>query len=63
MYEIVLLWGSTVAMGVCFYHVNSLAGWLTIPYLAWATLATALNYTIYKDNKPSIEPAVDEKKK
>lgn len=50
-------------MGMCFYHVNSLAGWLTIPYLAWATLATALNYTIYKDNKPSIEPAVDEKKK
>ena len=50
-------------MGVSFYHVNPLAGYLIIPYLAWTTLATALNYTIYKNNKPSIEPAADEKKK
>lgn len=63
LYEIVLLWGSTAAMGVSFYHVNPFAGYLIIPYLAWTTLATALNYTIYKNNKPSIEPAADEKKK
>ncbi|CAK9809475.1 Translocator protein [Anthophora plagiata] len=62
LYEIVLLWGSTVAMGMAFYNVNPLAGCLIIPYLAWTSLATALNYVIYRDNKPSIEAAPEEKK-
>lgn len=50
LYEIALLWGSTAAVGVAFYQVNSLAGLLIIPYLAWGSLATALNYVIYRDN-------------
>lgn len=62
LYEVILLWGSTVAMGVAFYNVNPLAGCLIIPYLAWNTLAAALNYAIYRDNKPSIEAAADGKK-
>ncbi|XP_017887314.1 translocator protein [Ceratina calcarata] len=61
LYEIVVLWGSTAVLGVAFYNVNPLAGYLIVPYLAWTTLATALNYTIYRDNRESIE-AADEKK-
>lgn len=49
-------------MGVAFYNVNAYAGCLIIPYLAWTTLATALNYAIYKNNKPSIEVTANEKK-
>lgn len=61
LYEIAVLWGSTAALGVAFYNVNPLAGCLMVPYLAWTTLATALNYTIYRDNRESIE-AADQKK-
>lgn len=62
LYEIILLWGSTAAMGVAFYNVNPYAGCLIIPYFAWTTFATALNYAIYKNNKPSIEVTANEKK-
>ncbi|XP_076755227.1 translocator protein [Xylocopa sonorina] len=62
LYEIALLWGSTALMGVAFYNVNTVAGCLVVPYLAWTTLATALNYTIYRDNKSSIEATADRKK-
>lgn len=54
-YEIVVLLGSTAAMAVAFYHVNPLAGYLNVPYLAWTSLATALNYVIYKENPSAIE--------
>lgn len=37
-------------MGIAFYNVNKTAGLLILPYLAWNTLATALNYVIYRDN-------------
>ncbi|XP_012286168.1 translocator protein [Orussus abietinus] len=51
LYEILALWGSTAALGIVFYRVNSVAGYLMIPYLAWNTLAVALNYVIYRDNR------------
>ncbi|XP_035743408.1 translocator protein-like [Vespa mandarinia] len=53
LYEISLVWGTSAAMAVAFYQVNPLAGLLIIPYFAWCTLATALNYVIYRDNPQS----------
>ncbi|XP_034943494.1 translocator protein [Chelonus insularis] len=61
LYEIILLWSSTAALSVSFYQVNKLAGYLILPYLAWTSLATALNYAIYRDNKSMNTD--DEKKK
>lgn len=61
LYEIILLWGSTAAMGIAFYRVNPIAGLLIIPYFAWGTLATALNYVIYRDN-PNAQNALEGKK-
>lgn len=52
LYEISALWISTAAMGIAFYRVNPIAGYLIAPYLAWTTLATALNYVLYRDNPP-----------
>ncbi|XP_033322156.1 translocator protein [Megalopta genalis] len=61
--DIVLLWGSTLAVGFSFYQVNKLAGCLIIPYFAWTSLAAALNYVIYRDNKPKVEAVTDGKTK
>lgn len=62
LYEITVLWGTTAAMGVAFYRVNPLAGYLVIPYLVWNSLAVALNYVIDRDNEESTQPAIEEKK-
>ncbi|XP_001607853.1 translocator protein [Nasonia vitripennis] len=51
LYEIIALWGTTAALGIVFYRVNQTAGLLIAPYLAWNTLAAALNYVIYRDNE------------
>lgn len=51
-----------MAMGIAFYKVNPIAGYLVIPYLAWNSLATALNYVIYRDNKPKVAAITDGKK-
>jgi len=61
LYEIVVLWGTTAAMGIAFHRVNPLAGYLIAPYLAWNSLAVALNYVIYRDN-PTSQPSIEEKK-
>ncbi|XP_015597278.1 translocator protein [Cephus cinctus] len=50
LYEIIVLWGSTAAVGVTFFRVDRTAGYLIIPYFVWTTIATALNYVIYRDN-------------
>ncbi|XP_011311965.1 translocator protein [Fopius arisanus] len=60
LYEIVVLWGSTIALAVAFHQVNPVAGYLVLPYIAWNTLATALNYVIYRDNQET--PAIEDKK-
>jgi benzodiazapine receptor len=46
--EIVLLWGSVVATIVLFYPVSAAAAWLLIPYLAWLSFASALNFSIWR---------------
>ncbi len=48
--DIVVLWvliGVTIAL---FWRVSKLAAWLLVPYLAWVTFATALNFSIWQLN-------------
>ncbi|XP_015191216.1 PREDICTED: translocator protein [Polistes dominula] len=59
LYDILLVWGTSAAMAVTFYKVNPLAGLLIIPYFAWCTLASTLNYVIYRDNP---QKAIEDKK-
>lgn len=54
LYEIIALVANAAACGVAFYKVNSTAGLLFVPYLGWLSLATALTYSIYRNN-PAIE--------
>jgi tryptophan-rich sensory protein len=49
--DIVLLWGAIVATTIAFGKVTPVAGWLFVPYLAWVSFATMLNFTIWRLNR------------
>lgn len=53
--ELTALTTAVAATGFAFFNVNKLAGLLFIPYLAWCSFATLLNYKIYELN-PSDKP-------
>lgn len=48
--EVALLWLSIVALIVVCGRRRSAAGWLLVPYLAWVTFASYLNYAIVQLN-------------
>jgi len=58
-YEICLLWIAVAATGVNFFHVNKVAGLLFLPYQAWVTLATLLNFSVWQMNGDKPEVAQD----
>lgn len=53
---------TAVGMAYHFYEINPIAGYLIVPYCMWLTLATALGYCIYRDNKdmPKISEVKDD---
>jgi tryptophan-rich sensory protein len=48
--DIAVLWVLIVATLVCFWRVRPVAGLLLMPYLAWVTFASALNFRIWQLN-------------
>jgi translocator protein len=48
--EILMLWGALAATLAGFRRVDALAGWLLVPYLAWLSLAAALNWSVWRRN-------------
>lgn len=48
--EIVTLWLALAATLKSFWRVRKSAGILLVPYLAWVSLAAALNFTIWRLN-------------
>lgn len=48
--DIVLLWGAIVATIISFHRLLPLAGWMLVPYLAWVSFATYLNFMIWQLN-------------
>lgn len=48
--EIVLLWAAILATTIAFFRRSPLAGGLMLPYLAWVTFASLLNYAIWRLN-------------
>lgn len=50
VFEILLLDASVVMTLFAFWRVDTLAGMLLLPYIAWLCLATALTIAIWKAN-------------
>ena len=48
--EIVMLWSAIALTLVSFRRVSPAAGLLLVPYLAWVTFATTLNFTLWRMN-------------
>jgi translocator protein len=49
--ETSILWGSIVATIVMFRPVSAAAALLLVPYLAWVSFASALNFAIWRRNR------------
>ncbi len=48
--DIVILWVLIVATIAAFWRVHRLAALLLVPYLAWVSFATALNFALWQMN-------------
>ena len=48
--EIVVLWLTIVALVVAFARIRTSAALLMLPYLAWVTFASVLNFTLWQRN-------------
>ncbi|CAG9862599.1 unnamed protein product [Phyllotreta striolata] len=59
LYEMQLVNGTALGMAYLFYKINPTAGLLVVPYCLWLCVATALNYTIYRDNKEKVKEITD----
>jgi len=49
-YEITVLWLLIIVTLLAFWNKNTTAGALLIPYLAWVSFASILNFTIWRLN-------------
>jgi tryptophan-rich sensory protein len=52
---LVLLWLAVAATTVAFFRLDLLAGLLMLPYVAWVSVAGALNFTVWRMN-PAVRP-------
>lgn len=48
--NVVMLWGSILAVAILFWPHNPAAALMQLPYLVWVTIATALNFTVLRLN-------------
>jgi len=53
---IVLLWIAVALAVVAFWVLDMVAALMMVPYLVWLTLATALNVSIWRNNRGAVDP-------
>lgn len=56
MIVILCLWAAVAATMLAFFSLDWIAGALFVPYLAWVTTASALNWSVMRLNGPSAQP-------
>jgi len=49
--EILFLLASIIATTVLFFRVSRPAGWMMVPYIAWVSFASILNFAVYLANR------------
>lgn len=57
LFEVPLLWLSVLALVVGLAPLSGLSAWLLVPYLAWVSVAAALNLAIVRLNGPFGRPS------
>ena len=50
LFDIGVLWGLIIVLIGAFCRIEPSAGYIQLPYLAWVTFASILNYTLLKLN-------------
>ncbi|KAI9188725.1 hypothetical protein H9P43_000147 [Blastocladiella emersonii ATCC 22665] len=50
MANIALMWGGIAATAYSFFEYDATAGYLMLPYLAWVSYASTLNWYIWRNN-------------
>ena len=50
MIVILCLWAAVAATMLAFFALDTIAGALFVPYLIWVTIASALNYSVWRRN-------------
>ena len=53
---IILLWLSIAATITAFAPVSAAAAWLMVPYLAWVSFASLLNFAVWQLNRGGLSP-------
>lgn len=48
--EILVLWAAILATILLFRPISPLAAWLLVPYLAWVSFASLLNFSLWRLN-------------
>lgn len=49
--EVVALWAAILAMTIAYARVNRVAMWMMVPYLAWVSFASVLNWGVWWVNR------------
>lgn len=49
--EIIVLWLFIVWTMILFFPLSSVAGWLLVPYLLWASFASVINFSVWLLNR------------
>jgi benzodiazapine receptor len=52
--DVALLWLLTAAFIVIANSVDKTAGWLFVPYLVWVSIASALNFEVWRLNRGAV---------
>lgn len=50
MFVIACLWLAVAVTTITFWQIDTIAGLLLAPYLLWATIASALNFSVWRRN-------------
>jgi len=58
--DIITMGGTIMGCIYTFHSVNKTASYLMMPYMAWVTLATTLNYYVWRNNKEPIDESHDD---